>query len=175
MSATVILAYEEDLEGRYLLLVPPDFPEGDCTRPVPVGLLDTSRSLGRRLSSSLGSDCSRRLGDGVIGEVGGSKERKGEHGQLRVGRWGTGLDSRCFLGALPPVDFRAVCCVVSWLYACAWRSRGGVGSYASEEREGGKEGRLGCGVYAYAEYPDSCMHEGTPARMPGRMHGSRLG
>lgn len=41
-----------------ILLVPPDFSESDSSGPVPVGLLNTTGSLGRgRLSSSLGSDC----------------------------------------------------------------------------------------------------------------------
>jgi hypothetical protein len=39
----------------------------------------------------------------------GERERKRKGGR----EMSVGLDLRCFLGALPPVDFRAVCYIVS--------------------------------------------------------------
>jgi hypothetical protein len=71
-----------------LLLVPPNFPQGDSTGPVPVRLLDTSGSLRGRLSSGLGSDCvseasgwtSERRG---VNRARGRKRRKGRE----IGRW----------------------------------------------------------------------------------------
>ena len=43
-----------------ILLVSPDFSKGDGTGPVPVRLLDSTRSLRGGLSGSLGSDCARK-------------------------------------------------------------------------------------------------------------------
>jgi hypothetical protein len=48
----------EDKEGKEKnsLLIPPNLPKGDGTRPVPVGFLDTTRSLRCGFSSGFGSD-----------------------------------------------------------------------------------------------------------------------
>ena len=73
------------------LLVSSDLSESDSTGPVPVRLLDTSSGSSgtSALSGSLGGDC--RV----------SMHRRHVH-ETRV---------RCFRGAFPPVDFRAVCLV----------------------------------------------------------------
>ena len=60
---------DEELSG---LLVPPDLPEGDSSRPVPVGLLD-STSGGSRFPGSLGGQlftrglASGRFTSGLLG------------------------------------------------------------------------------------------------------------
>merc|ERR1719237_1976513 len=55
---------DEELDG---LLVPPDLPEGDCARPVPVRLLDSSGGGGRLPGQLLpGSLSSGRLAGGLF-------------------------------------------------------------------------------------------------------------
>ena len=76
---------------------PPDLPKGHGAGPVAVGLLDSS-GRGRRLAGSLGGQL--LPGDG--------KNRRG----FKTARL-TKPESRWnrYLGALPPVDLRAVCLV----------------------------------------------------------------
>jgi hypothetical protein len=57
------------------------------------------------------------------------------------------LVASCFLGALPPVDLRAVCLVRAMLLSAGGEGRGGEGGGGQSGREGGGEeacGRGGC-------------------------------
>ena len=71
-----------------IISLPPDLPESNCARPVAVGLLDTP-SCRSRLPCSLGCQL---------------LPAKGREHYKMVLRWD-------YLGAFPPVDFRAVCLV----------------------------------------------------------------
>jgi hypothetical protein len=83
-----------------LLLVSPDLSEGNGTGPVPVGLLDTSSGGG--FGTSCFSGC--LSSDWPLAQY-----QRGDNESLR-----------CFRGAFPPVDFRAVCLVRAIVLIGCW-------------------------------------------------------
>ena len=119
---------------RDSLLVSPDFSESDGTGPVPVWLLDTTGSgttrLGSGLSGSLGSDW--KCQHGII------NDSDIDHDRVLIGLIiHSRRDLRCFRGAFPPVDFRAVCLVRAIVSGyVSWSSYEGCIDSGEEGRKG---------------------------------------